>query len=81
VIQDIDSHDELMDVLEDRANDSRTAKLWVDFLIKPVLLMMMFVRAKRDADWVLHMLAVSAMMPYFFASGHINYARYGRYTR
>jgi hypothetical protein len=77
VTQDIDSHAELMDVLEDRANESRTAKLWVDCLIKPVLLMMMFVRAGREADWVLHMLAVSSMMPYFFAAGHINYARYG----
>jgi hypothetical protein len=39
--------------------------------------MMMFVRAEREAGWVLHMLSVSAMRPYFFAAGHINYASYG----
>lgn len=47
----------------------------MDCLIKPVLFMMMFVRAEREGDWALHLCTVSAMMPYFFAAGHINYAR------
>ncbi|KAG0712796.1 hypothetical protein GWK47_017680 [Chionoecetes opilio] len=41
--------------------------------------MMQFVRAEREGDWPLHLAVVSAMMPYFFASAHFNYARYGLY--
>ena len=58
-----------------RASRSRTSKTWVNNLIKPVLIMMQFVRAEREGDWPLHLAAVAAMMPYFFASGHFNYAR------
>ena len=41
--------------------------------------MMLFVRAEREADWVLHLWAVTEMIPYFFAAGHVNCARYGLY--
>ena len=41
--------------------------------------MMLFVRAERVADWSLHLCAVTAMTPYFFAAGHINCSRYGLY--
>ena len=47
-----------MSILNDKANQSRTAKLWTDNLIKPVFLMMIFVRAEREADWPLHLWAV-----------------------
>ena len=70
------SYAELMKVLEDLAERSRTAKLWVDVLIKPVFIMMMFVRAEREGDWPLHLEAFEQMIPYFFASGHVHYARY-----
>ena len=30
---------------------------------------------KREGDWPLHLASVAAMMPYFFASSHFNYAR------
>ena len=75
-IVQMDSYDSLMKVLDDKSKKSRTAKLWVENLIKPVMLMMMFVRAEREADWPLHLLCVKEMMPYFFAAGHFNYARY-----
>jgi len=39
--------------------------------------MMTFVRAEREGDWLLHVHCVKAMMPYFFAAGHQNYARSG----
>ena len=39
--------------------------------------MMLYVRAEREGDWPLHLEAVKLMMSYFFASGHVNYARYG----
>ena len=41
--------------------------------------MMAFIRAEREGDWPLHLFAVHKMLPYFFASGHVNYARYGLY--
>ena len=58
-----------------RASSSRTAKHWVDNLIKPVLIMMIFFRAEREADWSIHLWAVAAMQPYFFVTAHFNYAR------
>ena len=70
-----DTYDQLVAIRDDKASQSRTAKLWVDNLIKPVLLMMFFVRAEREADWPLHLWAVAQMLPYFFASSHCNYAR------
>ena len=72
-------HNNFMTVLEDLASKSRTAKMWVDVFIKPVLIMMQYVRAEREGDWPLHLKAVKLMMPYFFASRHVNYARYGLY--
>ena len=70
------SYEYLMNLLEERASRSRTAKMWLQNLIKPVFIMMAYVRAERESDWILHLWAVSEMLPYFFASGHFNYARY-----
>lgn len=53
----LESKGNLMDVLENIAKRSKTAKLWVDMLIKPVFLIMTFVRAEREADWLLHLQA------------------------
>ena len=50
--------------------------MWVTNLITPVFIMMMFVRAEREGDWSLHLAAVSAMIPYFFANNNVNYARW-----
>jgi len=55
---------------------NRTAKVWVDCLIRAVFIMMLYVRAEREADWPLHIQAMKFMIPYFFAAGHINYARF-----
>ena len=41
--------------------------------------MMLYVRAEREGDWPLHLVAVKGMLLYFFASGHANYVRYGLY--
>ena len=37
---------------------------------------MMFVRAEREGDWLLHLASYKQMLPYFFAAGHVTYARY-----
>ena len=79
VLEKSDTHDDLIISLEALAEQSKTTKLWLDCLIRPVLLMMLFIRAEREGDWPLHLWAVQEMMPYFFAAGHHNYARYGLY--
>ena len=79
IIQDKPLHcsGDLMQILETEASKSQTTKLWVDVLIKPVLLTMMFVWAEREGDSPLHLATYKQMLPYFFAAGHVNYARYG----
>ena len=62
--------DNILETLEVKANTSRTAKLWLDCFVKPVLLAMLFVRAECEADWLLHIVAVQNMLPYFFVAGH-----------
>ena len=46
-------------------------------LIKPVFIMIMFIRAEREGDWPLHLEAFILMLSYFFAAGHVHYAQYG----
>lgn len=75
LIQTSTDYEHLMSILNNKASQSKTAKMWVDNFIKPVLLMMVFVRSEREADWPLHLWAVGEMLPYFFAAGHCNYAR------
>ena len=79
VLPDLECEFELQTYLKELAAKSKTSQLWIDGLIKPVLLMMLYVRAEREAEWPLHLYAVSQMIPYFFAAGHPNYARYGLY--
>ena len=76
MLEHIDCHTDLMALLEERASRSRTVKLWLDNLVIPTFIIMLFIRAEREADWPLHLWSVKQMIPYFFAAGHINYARY-----
>ena len=73
------SMEDLLAHLDAAARKSKTSKLWVDCFIKLVFLMMLYVRAERKSDWLLHLVAVKRMLLYFFVSGHVNYARYGLY--
>ena len=68
--------DDMQHALNDTASHSRTAKLWVNCMTKPVFTIMKYVRAEREADWLLHLASVHEMMPLFFAASHFNYARY-----
>jgi hypothetical protein len=45
-------------------------------MIKPTLLALQFLRAERDGDFLLQQISLKAMMPYYFAAGHMHYARY-----
>ena len=52
IIQDKPLHcsGDLMQILETEAYKNQTTKRWVDVLIKPILLNMMFVRAECEGD-------------------------------
>ena len=39
---------DLMSILEELASRSKTTNLWVDMLIKPVFIMMVFIRAEKE---------------------------------
>ena len=58
---------ELTDLLEAQSAKSKTTKLLVDCLIKPVLIWCAFLRASRENDLALHYVASKAMLPYFLA--------------
>ena len=68
--EDLTSYHDLQRVLEDVAHDSRTAKVWVDCLIRAVFIMMVYVRAEREADWPLHIQAMKFIMPCLFARSY-----------
>ena len=53
------------------------AEHWVNNLIKPIFLIMMFVRVECEEEFGLHLYACKKMLPYFFSAGHRNYARDG----
>ena len=76
-IDDVYSNEDLEKRMEDLIGKSMIAEHCINNLIRPVFLMMMFVRAKREGEFPLHLYACHQMIPYFFAAGHINYARYG----
>ena len=58
-----------MKELEIKAERNRTAKHCVENLIKSVFLMMIFVRAEKEADWPLHLLATAGIMWKLIFSG------------
>ena len=71
--------DDLQQMLNDTASHSQTTKLCVNCLIKPLFTIMKYVRAEKEADWLLHLASVHEMMPLFFVEAYFNYARYALY--
>ena len=76
----VNSH-KLFFLLEEKSNESKTTKLWVDVVIKPLFLCLLYIRAEREGNWPLHLEAVESMLPLFYASNHVNYAKDGLYLR
>ena len=76
----LNNENELENELDWLASESRTAKLWVDMIIKPTFLMMRFCRASHEGDWALHIQTAESMLPYMFAAHKHNYSRYGSMT-
>ena len=56
---------QLTDHLEAQSAKSKTTKLWVDCLIKPVFIWCAFLRAARENDFTLHYVASKAKLPYY----------------
>ena len=56
---------------------NRTEKQWIDCLVQPIFIVLLFVRAEREGDWPLHRLVMDEMATYFFACAHFDCVRYG----
>ena len=76
-VDDMVCRGDLDQFLKEVASKSVLAEHWVNNLIKPVFLMMLYFRAEREGEFRLHLYACKQMIPCFFAAGHVNYARYG----
>ena len=77
--QEITCMADLQAILDLLSKSSRTSKLWIDCLIRPVLIILKYVRAERGGDWHLHLRCVESLVPYFFAGGHVHYACHALY--
>ena len=60
----------------DAAREYPIGRLLVDCLIRPTLIAHQFERAERDCNYLLQQHCYQQMLPYFFAAGHWQYARY-----
>ena len=54
-----------------------TILLWSHYcLLFSVGLMIKFICATRQSDWLLHLSSLRSMIPWFFAADQVNYSRY-----
>eukprot|EP00745_Piridium_sociabile_P037812 TRINITY_DN68984_c0_g1_i6.p1 TRINITY_DN68984_c0_g1~~TRINITY_DN68984_c0_g1_i6.p1 ORF type:complete len:1121 (+),score=248.01 TRINITY_DN68984_c0_g1_i6:81-3443(+) len=76
----ITSMEDLEEELQKRSLQSRTSKMWISVVIRPVLIIMLYCRSSHESDWLLHLKATEMMLlPYMFAAHKYNYSRYGLY--
>ena len=75
----ITSHSQLMNVLEQKCKSSRTTKLYIDVLIKPLYLCLLFTTEERKGIWLIHLEPVKNMIPLLIAAGDIYYGRWELY--
>ena len=67
-VNDVESPEDLIYKLERAAAKNPTAKLWIDCLLKPVLIMMLYIRAEREGEFLLHLGAIELMLPFSLPS-------------
>ena len=65
----VESYEDLSKLLVILSGKSKLAEHWVNNLVFPVLIMMLFVRAERESNFLLRLYAYNQMMPYFYAAG------------
>ena len=78
-IQELLDLDKLSTFIDNFSKRSATAKHWMDNLIKPIFICLLFARAEREREWLFQLTSMKEMLPYFYAAGHHNYVRYGSY--
>ena len=71
-VDNVKDYEDMIDYLNNLGERSRLAEHWIN---KPVLIMMMYVRAEHEGELKLHLHACELMMMYYFAASHWNYAR------
>ena len=59
-----------------QATRSPTVKYWQQYL-DMVSVLLHFIRAERERDWLLHLSSFAAMLPWFAIYDHVNYTRWG----
>ena len=67
--------EEFQKFVDGRHQQSPKFAFWSNY-IDMVLLLLLFIRATRTSDWRLHLSALRSMIPWFFATDRVNYARY-----
>ena len=68
-IENVSCHTKYMTLLEERAAESKTCKIWLNCLLKPVFLAMDFIKAEREGSFQLHVATLKATHTYYFAAG------------
>lgn len=69
-----DMHKDFKEFVNVRCADSPMYKFW-NLYLSMVGLLLMFLRATRESDWLCHVAALRLMLPYFFSMDRQNYAR------
>ena len=75
-IESVESTIELISLLKETHKESKTAQVWIKNFLQPLFIVLRFIRAEREGEWLLHLATVREMIPYFFAAGHEHYARH-----
>ena len=67
--------EEFNQFVHEKRQQNPTFAFWSNY-IDMVQLLLLFIRATRTSDWRLHLSALRSMIPWFFATDRVNYARY-----
>ena len=59
---------ELLEHLIINLAESKTAQVWIQNLIKPLFILMRFIRSEREGEYLLQLNAAREMLPSFFAA-------------
>ena len=76
-IKNFETTDDLLEGLNENLEGSKTSKVWINNLLRPLFIAMRFVQAEKEFEFLLHLSAAKEMLPYFFAAGHHHYVRWG----
>lgn len=66
--------DKFMKEIEKLQKRGPTAELWIQYW-DMVSIVRSFIKAERSGNWDEHLKNIERMLPYFHASGHLNYAK------